>query len=570
MKRDKKILGLLLAVILIVSLAACGGNTGSNASNPATSANAVTEESSPATDILSPYAPYPETITLSIGKVLYADPKFPEGQDSRKNLILDLLKERLNIEFNVLWEVDQKEYKNKLGLSIASGEMPDMVEISGDDYLTFRQLAENGALADLTEAYDKCSGDYMKKIMQSFVGNKFEPITIGGKLYAYPNMGLGFNQNLLWVRNDWLKKVGLPAPKTVEDIKTVAKAFIDQDPGGNGAGKTVGMVLNSTLPLGNYSNYLGAESIANSVGAYPRQWMKDANGNVYYGSVAPEMKTALGILSDMYKGGLIDKSFLTRKSASEAEAIVKDNRCGMFFSAWWAGWPLYDLVKTHPEADWLALNAPLDSEGKYKHNAPATTDYLLVMSKNCKYPEAMIKILNVEFDAWRGFDADAKAKIQPFRDLGTSFQAANPTGDINLDYYDVLPRLGHKVKDYAETGKIEWDESASDYDKQVAEDAKNYAAKQDTNNQNAWIAWYTRVVASTNLDAPENLEVKQAYSYSTESMPDIKPALDTLEDATVLQIITGDKPLDYFDEFVAQWKKAGGDKLTQEVQEIVK
>ena len=37
-----------------------------------------------------------------------------------------------------------------------------------------------------------------------------------------------------------------------------------------------------------------------------------------------------------------------------------------------------------------------------------------------------------------------------------------------------------------------------------------------------------------------------------------------------LQIITGEKPLDYFDEFVEQWKKLGGDTLTQEVQDIIK
>lgn len=36
-----------------------------------------------------------------------------------------------------------------------------------------------------------------------------------------------------------------------------------------------------------------------------------------------------------------------------------------------------------------------------------------------------------------------------------------------------------------------------------------------------------------------------------------------------LQIIVGDKPVEYFDEFVNQWKSLGGDTLTEEVQAIV-
>jgi len=45
--------------------------------------------------------------------------------------------------------------------------------------------------------------------------------------------------------------------------------------------------------------------------------------------------------------------------------------------------------------------------------------------------------------------------------------------------------------------------------------------------------------------------------------------LDKLEVDSFIKIITGEKPLDYFDEFVAQWKKLGGDQITKEVNEAV-
>ena len=47
---------------------------------------------------------------------------------------------------------------------------------------------------------------------------------------------------------------------------------------------------------------------------------------------------------------------------------------------------------------------------------------------------------------------------------------------------------------------------------------------------------------------------------------EIPQSLQELEQATFLQIVCGEKPLSYFDEFVQEWYSSGGDKLTQEVQ----
>ena len=72
------------------------------------------------------------------------------------------------------------------------------------------------------------------------------------------------------------------------------------------------------------------------------------------------------------------------------------------------------------------------------------------------------------------------------------------------------------------------------------------------------------------LDAPENEIHPLAFCYTTKSAADLKPALDKMENEAILQIIKGDKPLSYFDTFVSNWKKAGGDTLTKEVQALVK
>ena len=41
-----------------------------------------------------------------------------------------------------------------------------------------------------------------------------------------------FNYQYLFVRTDWLKELGLPEPKTMDDFIKIAEAFKTKNPGG--------------------------------------------------------------------------------------------------------------------------------------------------------------------------------------------------------------------------------------------------------------------------------------------------------------------------------------------------
>ena len=44
-----------------------------------------------------------------------------------------------------------------------------------------------------------------------------------------------------------MEKLGLAAPVTMEDIEEILRRFVEEDPGGNGAGKTVGLLCNPEI-----------------------------------------------------------------------------------------------------------------------------------------------------------------------------------------------------------------------------------------------------------------------------------------------------------------------------------
>jgi multiple sugar transport system substrate-binding protein len=73
-----------------------------------------------------------------------------------------------------------------------------------------------------------------------------------GKYYAMPFSAQSF---LLLVRADWRKKVGLPEPKTWDDLAALGKAFTTGDPDGNGKADTFGFVVPGTTQRGYMSWY---------------------------------------------------------------------------------------------------------------------------------------------------------------------------------------------------------------------------------------------------------------------------------------------------------------------------
>ena len=62
------------------------------------------------------------------------------------------------------------------------------------------------------------------------------------------------------------------------------------------------------------------------------------------------------------------------------------------------------------------------------------------------------------------------------------------------------------------------------------------------------------------------MEEKIPFFGKTETMSTKWANLEKLEIETFVKIITGEKSVDYFDEFVTTWNQMGGEDITKEVQ----
>ena len=64
----------------------------------------------------------------------------------------------------------------------------------------------------------------------------------------------------------------------------------------------------------------------------------------------------------------------------------------------------------------------------------------------------------------------------------------------------------------------------------------------------------------------KNLVQPVLFYGTTDTMTTRWANLEKLETETMVKIITGDEPVDYFDEFVDTWLSMGGEDITNEVQ----
>ena len=392
-----------------------------------------------------------------------------------------------------------------------------------------------------------------------------ENFTFDGKIMAIPETNIDDGPNLLWLRRDWMDKLGLESPKTIEDAETIVQAFIEKDPGENGEGKTVGFVCDPELSgeCGYSSEYL-MDIVFAANGAYPKQWIEDENGEVSYGSVLPQAKDALAKLKSMYERNILDQNFLLRTSVNNIELITK-GLCGSFFGPWWAANnPLMEAIAANPDAVWEPFLIQTDDDGSTSYYSQNPTYKYVVVRKGYEHPEIACKIINGLFDYVR-YDGTYNSDFEEYYQNNVD-PTARPLA-INVDYSYALTKCYHELTDVLSGKKEPEDLDLLEYS--YYRSCKAYLDNTDSATPEEWAAYTSRITACSLLADAKTNKVESLYFDETETMGTQWWKLRKMEKEYYLQIVTGERDIDAFDEFVTKWYENGGETITQEVREAV-
>ncbi|WP_276354105.1 stalk domain-containing protein [Cohnella caldifontis] len=206
------------------------------------------------------------------------------------------------------------QYTDRVHIAIAAGDMDALMLLPGD-----RQYQDDLIASISVDVTDLLDGFPRLKQLA------FDPargLTAGGRIYGIPLPQDPHDAPFPAVRQDWMNKLGLAQPKTMDEVYQVLKAFTDLDPDGNGKSDTYGMT--GFVPADGLGSFAWVEqAYTGSPGRFSA-----ADGRVVDHAVTGEETSALEWLARAYADGVIDKEFpiITQEQAMDR---VREGRAGM-------------------------------------------------------------------------------------------------------------------------------------------------------------------------------------------------------------------------------------------------
>lgn len=548
---------------IMLILAGCKSPAGF-ASNDNEEYNARMEEAR-----TTPFGAYPETIEYTLGKMTSVNnSNMPENDTYTDNAYTRYIKSVINVQNVDVFEANDSQYDTNVSMVISMGSLPDIMVVSSQDEV--EQLVEAGLIEDLTESYNNCISDRIRKMYESYGDSLKDMVTYDGKIMALPETNITDGPNLVWLRKDWMDKLGLSEPHTIDDVVNIVKHFISEDPGNNGvdaSGKpnTVGLAVDTdvTGECGYSSEFL-LDIIFACFGAYPKQWIMNDDGEIVYGSVTDEAKEALSYINNLYNQGVIDNDFLLRTSTNICE-LIENGLCGSFFGPWWApNNPLANAVSRNPDADWQPYLIATDSDGTTSYHSQNPCYKYVVVRKGYEHPEIAAKMISVMFDKVR-FDCTDSEEFKNYYQINVE-PTARPLS-INVDYNNALS-ICYRNIDAAISGRKNPD--SLELLERSFYDACSEYIKNANKTSTQWAAYMSRIKACS-LITQDNIKVVDSlYFKTTDTMKSHWWRLKAKEKEAYLKIISGEEDISYFDTFVKEWNEQGGQTITSEVSESMK
>jgi len=484
------------------------------------------------------------------------------GESVRNNYLLNYIQDQVGAKFIYDYEFDTQSYDERINLLIASGKIPDVFICNLSQFV---ELQSAGMIEDITDVYKENVSTNLNKAYDDSEGLSWMNAEIKGRKYALPDLDCGENSMpLLWIRTDWLKKLNLAEPKTLDDVKKIALAFKNNDPDGNGRNDTMGILAQDHMTEIGSAGSLSALFYMQHV--YPRYWYYGTNKELLYGSIQPGAKTALANLRDMVSSGVVEKEFATTGWDPFLEAVTS-GKCGIFWGPWWYAGFVKQLTLDNPSVLWKTYFAPLDSSGIFNAPYMNVSSQYLVFRKGLdkKIIAACIKTANLQWE----IDQDQGVSIMP--------KPESPYGFMMMPFGYNLNRIWDKRIKAVEV--YEAYHGNGDPKKLTGESLETYNAYKFITENGYNKATLRQIhlvlhfmVAVLPMEQQKNMThwEKPATFRFTPTMEERWSTLMKLELDTYTQIALGQKPVDEFDNFVRQWRSLGGDQIIKELNDILK
>jgi len=297
----KKLICLLLALVSLLSLAACGKGGGLAGSGDKVNQN-VTDDGK---------------VLLTIGL-----PTNALVLDYKNNALTKYLENELNMELEFIPYSGGSEIGTQIATAITAGEpLPDIIwDVELGDAAISR-YGKDDYFQDLSKYFadrEGASKVFWERVEANFSEYELDNIkrkmvdADTGEIYYIPTMETSLVDIMdyqVWINTVWLDKLGLPMPTTRDEFYNTLVAFKTQDPNGNGQ--------NDEIPLyGSEAGGLGADVVNFVINMFlyfddRKTFSVGDDDKLYAPFITDEYREALKFANKLYAEKLMPDSVFT-------------------------------------------------------------------------------------------------------------------------------------------------------------------------------------------------------------------------------------------------------------------
>ncbi|MBP1991405.1 extracellular solute-binding protein [Paenibacillus eucommiae] len=277
--------------------------------------------------------------------------------------------------FEIVPIIPPKGGGDKLSLLLASNEPLD---IFMGDVVMYRN---HKAIQPVQKLLDKHGANILKLWPEAWSDSWKAFSDKEGNVWGIPSAP-SLALKPVFLRTDWLKKLNLSMPTTIEEFEHVLQAFKEKDPMGNG----------QTIPLIAPVDALNLGLAGGFMDIGYGNWL-DTDGKIKPAELHPGYRAFIEKMSEWYKKGYIYKETYTLSSAGARELVTKGRVGASLIHYSLITNSEHQLQQIVPEAKY-EVAADLKGPQGFIQTLPDTPTLGWLISKNSKNPEAAIKLIN--------------------------------------------------------------------------------------------------------------------------------------------------------------------------------
>ena len=502
--------------------------------------------------------PFPEVVTVRIAAMEIANATFAEGEDQLDNLWTRRFLEEYNVQVETMWV--SADYDLSMNLAIAAGELPDIFHVNA---VQFAQLLEANLIEDITDAVNNYSSPGLRRLLDSEQAI-FDTAKRDGRTYAVPQLHWGFitQAPVVWVRKDWYEEAGSPPINTVADLEALMETFARDQ------GAVFATTLHETL-----FNFWVSSSMwhanARGQGDGARMWVDDGAGGIIAAYETPEMLDAIAAWRRWYELGRIRQDFATADWDSMNAAVVS-GETGIKFSLNWAPWGWQAIVEeAGPDSYMIALPLPTVDGTPARIPVHFANYAYNVVRRGFAHPEILPTLVSDYLYVVNEASLTGSIDEEALLTFGTN-EMHHVTGPFRLTiphYHDVRDVLG--AMDAHQRGEsfeftsggfavLFFEEVLRWFDHRELVGFGRYA---QMGHPNSSLAVGVRYV--------ENGQIfnTRAWGPHPQAILDYGSITDSIIQEGITRIIMGVDPLEQWEVVLDDWRRAGGNTMTEAVNE---